>query len=115
MKSVFLGNWENFNDVCKDFEIDVHGLHDCHIILASYHQADYEGRAFVLYRQGDRLYEVNGSHCSCYGLEGQWQPEETSLEAIKHRLVEGYLGYLHDSVHCEDLFNARLKKILDIN
>ena len=35
---------------------------------------------------------MNGSHCSCYGLEGQWEPEETDLEAIRHRLLNGKLG-----------------------
>jgi hypothetical protein len=28
---------------------------------------------------------VNGSHCSCHGLEGQWEPEETSMKALEHR------------------------------
>ena len=26
-----------------------------------------------------KLYETHGSHCSCYGFEGQWDLEETSL------------------------------------
>ena len=30
-----------------------------------------------------KLYEVNGSHCSCYGFEGQFEPEETSIDYIK--------------------------------
>ena len=29
------------------------------------------------------LYEVHGSHCSCYGFEGQWTPEETTLEYLQ--------------------------------
>jgi hypothetical protein len=38
------------------------------------------------------LYEVSGSHCSCYGLEDQWEPEETSIESLEHRYKEGHLG-----------------------
>lgn len=38
------------------------------------------------------LYEVNGSHCSCYGLEGQWEEEETTVEALAYRLTNGTFG-----------------------
>lgn len=41
---------------------------------------------WVVFRKEDKLYEVHGSHCSCYGLEGQWSPEETSFEALLDRL-----------------------------
>jgi hypothetical protein len=46
------------------------------VILAAYHQESYEGDAWVIYRNGDKYYTVDGGHCSCYGLEGQWKPEE---------------------------------------
>lgn len=39
-----------------------------------------------------KLYEVNAGHCSCYGLENQWTPEETNIEALKHRLINGSMG-----------------------
>lgn len=29
-----------------------------------------------------KYYEVFGSHCSCYGFEDQWEPEETTLEYL---------------------------------
>lgn len=29
-----------------------------------------------------KLYEVHGSHCSCYGFEGQFTPEETTFEYL---------------------------------
>lgn len=56
---------------------------DDEIVIACYNQQSYDGDAFVLYRRDGRLYEVNGSHCSCYGLEGQWKPEETTAAALK--------------------------------
>lgn len=62
------------------------------VLLASYAYENYEGDAFVLFRRDGKLYEVNGSHCSCYGLEGQWSPEETSIEALRKRLTDGTLG-----------------------
>lgn len=32
------------------------------------------------------LYEMHGSHCSCYGFEGQFGLEETTIEALKSRV-----------------------------
>ncbi len=32
--------------------------------------------AFIVYKaKNGKFYEVHGSHCSCYGFEGQWEPE----------------------------------------
>jgi hypothetical protein len=62
------------------------------ILLADYRYEAYEGLAWVLYRKDGKLFEVHGSHCSCYGLEGQWEPEETTVESIRHRVKEGWLG-----------------------
>lgn len=66
-------------------------LADDEVIYAEYTYEDYSGRAWVLYQRGGTLYEAFGSHCSCHGLEGQWEPEETTLEAIMMRPLEGWL------------------------
>jgi hypothetical protein len=55
------------------------------VLFASYGGVYYEGDAIVIYRQDDALYEVHGSHCSCYGLEDQWKPEETTVAALAMR------------------------------
>lgn len=83
----YLGNWSSKSDMCNDFGIDLG--EDVHIIIASYDTPEYEGYAFVLYEQNGKLYEVNGSHCSCFGLEDQWEPEETTIQAIKHIYENG--------------------------
>lgn len=79
------------------------------ILLASYSYECYSGDAFVLFRKDGKLYEVNGGHCSCYGLEGQWEPEETTVEAILHRLEHGDLG--KDS-YCGNEFSVELTALL---
>ena len=33
-------------------------------------------------RKTNKLYEVHGSHCSCYGFEGQWSPEEVGTDYL---------------------------------
>lgn len=121
-KPVYLNDWSDKIDIISDFEdiymskdeyeakeapypnVEVwHERKDkmkrkieewdnINILFASYGQANYSGDAWVLFEQGGKLYEVNGSHCSCFGLEGQWKPEEVVLEELKNRLLEGTWG-----------------------
>jgi len=85
---MFQGIWEGFSDkadIASSYQFDVEELNDTEILIAKYECGNYEGSSFVLIRRNGLLYEVNASHCSCYGLEGQWSEEETSLEALKKR------------------------------
>lgn len=84
---MYMNDWADSNaeGMCRDFEIDASVLDGADILLASYALEDYEGSAFVLFKRAGKLFEVNGSHCSCYGLEGQWEPEETTAEALLAR------------------------------
>lgn len=47
------------------------------LLYADYTYEDYSGDAYVLGYNKDnkQFFEVHGSHCSCYGLEGQWDEE----------------------------------------
>lgn len=85
MEQVFYGDWSCVDDMVRDFSIDKKDLKGVTILFAWYEYEDYSGSAFVLFRYKRKLYEVNGSHCSCYGLEDQWEPEETSVEAVLKR------------------------------
>lgn len=99
--NVWLNDWgvpnyagkKGLDALLDDFEIDSSALDGCEILLASYTYQDYSGSAFVLFRKDGKLYEVNGVHCSCWGLEGQWDPEETSIEALRKRTGDGYEEY----------------------
>ena len=99
---MFLNNWDCLEDMKGDFwpkgeigfsegrtERELEGVE---IVLASYGTPSYEGYAFVLFKKDGKLYEVNASHCSCYGLEGQWEPERTSVEDLLYRVEKGRLG-----------------------
>jgi hypothetical protein len=61
---------------------------DEQIIYACYEHEDYDGRAWVLFHKDGQLFEVDGGHCSCYGLEGQWEPEATSWKALALRFKD---------------------------
>lgn len=89
MTSLYLGDWSDSQDVCKDFNVSSDTLKDCRVFVAFYEYADYSGYAFVLYAKGKTLYEVHGSHCSCYGLEDQWTPEDTTVESLDQRIKHG--------------------------
>jgi len=85
-------NSQYWNEEKEKMDRMIKVYEDINILFASYTYEDYSGDAFVLFEKNGKLYEVNGGHCSCYGLEGQWEPEETTLEAIEHRLTKGTLG-----------------------
>lgn len=94
--SILFGDFESDQDVFGNFGIDVRD--DVYILIAEYYIDGYEGSAWVLFIENDKLWEVCGSHCSCYGLEEQWEPEETSVEELSHRMEHGKLGsYSHDA------------------
>jgi hypothetical protein len=66
------------------------------VIYADYDDEGYEGHANVIYRNNNRLFYVGGGHCSCYGLEGQWDPEEYTEEtllAVFERAEQGEWRY----------------------
>jgi hypothetical protein len=54
------------------------------ILYARYSYEDCYG--YVLYQDPDgELWEVEGSHCSCNGLEGQWSPTKVTVEYLLER------------------------------
>lgn len=84
--------------VFDEFQVSDKNRVGVEILLAVYETSTYQGYAFVLFRKDGKLYEVNGSHCSCYGLEGQWTPEETSIPVLKLRDMSVYYGSSFDKI-----------------
>ena len=83
----------------KDFAPPEGFPSDDEILFASYGGGSYDGDAVVIYERDGTLYEVHGSHCSCYGLEDQWEPEATTWAALamRQRPKAGeYYHYMHD-------------------
>lgn len=91
---VYLNDWEDCKKqgLIDDFAITKEVLKGCKILLADYLYQDYSGDAYVIFVKEGKLYEVYGSHCSCYGLEGQWKPEETSIEFLENK-IKNNSGY----------------------
>lgn len=56
------------------------------ILYDHYTYEDYSGYGHVICfdTEKDSFFEVFGSHCSCYGLEGQWDPEYCTIDQMVH-------------------------------
>lgn len=54
------------------------------LLRADYEYGNYEGEAHIIWREtnGDISY-VRGGHCSCYGLEDQWEVETFPEETVR--------------------------------
>ena len=86
------GNWDGkkgWEAVQSEFETDTPEPEE--VIFARYTAEGYEGDATIIYRNGDKYYYVSGSHCSCYGLEGQFEPEEYTAETLRAGLERGWM------------------------
>lgn len=83
MEHVYFGEFGSWQDVMEQFQVPEQDrpVPD-QVIFASYDCPEYEGYAEVIYRIGDRYFWASGSHCSCYGLEDQWEPEEYSRDQL---------------------------------
>ena len=111
--SIFLDDWAEATteDILNDFNAQNYiDPEDIKILFASYTYANYEGNAWVLFAKDNQLFEINGGHCSCYGLENQWDPEVVVLKELENRLINGELG--------NDYYgnwNGSLKNLLGVN
>ena len=93
--TIYLNDWKNtgIDGMKRDFNIDDPYLEGVEILLASYTYKYYVGDAFVLFLKDGKLYEVNGSHCSCYGLEAKIIMEVQHLNGNqKKHLLKVYLN-----------------------
>lgn len=106
--AIYKGIFEKKEDVQHEFCVD--NLEGCNILFAWYGNGSYDGSAFVLFERDGQLYEVNGGHCSCYGLEEQWDPELTTVEALEYRIREGGLG--NDTYTDDGVFEVELLYVL---
>ncbi|MET0094360.1 MAG: hypothetical protein ABW120_12540 [Sedimenticola sp.] len=93
-KGLFLNDWKEggLSALKEAFVLTDHELHGVEVLLASYARDAFSGEAFVLMRQAGALFEVNASHDSVDGFEGQWEPEDTLVAALRYRLEKGRLG-----------------------
>jgi len=61
------------------------------------------------------LFEIHGSHCSCYGFEGQLNLESSSISSLKYRNREGRVfstgGYDGDEIENKRAVSEFIKSL----
>lgn len=96
LRGPYFGYWENYKRMLADWGNTADDIvpQKENVLFASYGGDGYEWRALVLFTHNGKLYEVNGWHCSCFGLRevgsgtdtvSQWCPEETTWKALAMR------------------------------
>lgn len=105
MNNIYYGIFTCLEDVVREFSISEKELEGIAIIYADYFNADYSGEAHVIFVKDNQLYEINGSHCSCNGLEACWEPEVTSALALLNRPnvsaeAKANVKYLYRNLMC---------------
>lgn len=84
---------DKINDFAKKFGApcdfaDYHPL----LLVDNSSRSGELAHSFGLFVKDGKLFEVNGSECSVWNFNGQWDPEETSSIALLRRLDKGSLG-----------------------
>lgn len=95
-------------DVCREFAIS--GF-DGHVVYAHYLYECYDGSADVVFINDGKVYYVHGGHCSCYGLEDQWSPEEMTFAQMEHIAEQGW-GFWKDNRWLIDGLRSVIKRRL---
>ena len=87
---VYLEDFSNRESVFCNFAKEDDS--DILICIAAYYPGDYCGDAIVIYyrKSTNKYYQTYGSHCSCYGLEEQWNgDEEVNMIELESRILRG--------------------------
>lgn len=88
---LFLNDYAGFTyeavveDIVANYQVSQPFVDNYRILVAHLHgDGGYEESSYFLLveKSTGRLFEVSGSHCSCYGFEGQFEPELTSIEYL---------------------------------
>ncbi len=108
MKPVFLGHFSSKEDIEREFNVKL--AKSVKILFAIYDQPPYEGWAYVLYKDGGKLYETSDSHCSCNGLEF-WTPEIVTVPQLENILENGRFKYCEDAEAATESFKSVLKNL----
>lgn len=90
---------QNVDWIIINFRIRPSQLKGCHLVYVSIDDEGQEGSAHIIFIKDRKLFEVNAAHCSCVGFEDQWQPEETTKDALRTReSLENHLDEIFSNI-----------------
>ncbi len=105
---MYLADFDCLQSVLNAYNIEEKDLDGMEILCAFYTIGCYDGRSMVLLKKDDKLFIVDAAHCSCYGLENQWSPVETT-ETLLRKEIEEKIRYYYEEFKplidfCKDYF-----------
>ncbi len=86
METVYVGDFQCLNDLVQAFHLDAgerKHLTESTVVYAAYHAPSLENKAFVLYHFRGWWCEIYASDHPFHGLDGQWDPVETTLTSAR--------------------------------
>lgn len=106
-----LGNYKDLSakkikaDVMNSYVVSKEFMDQYEILVAWEEDGDYcQSSYFLLKNTAGNFFEVHGGHCSRYGFEGQFEPEECPIEYLlsdkqnlpmsEHKEVKRYIRSL---------------------
>ena len=108
---MYFGDFKDKEDVFRQFEVS--NTEGINIIAASYDVNGYDGQAAVIFEKDGKFYETYGSHCSCYGLDGQWEPEEILVDELRNRIDNGRFAQSYGEPFAECVARGVLTHIFE--
>ncbi len=91
---VYRDDFSNWTEVVGNFRGNC-PKEEPRFVFAEYEPGDYSGSATVITSgDGAKFNVVEGSHCSCMGLEDQWEPTEHTEPEIR-KMMEAKYGFFH--------------------
>jgi hypothetical protein len=92
---LFLGEFATKEDIVSLFSIaDLTTLDSVTVIYAAYYtsynsvEMGDDGEVYVLYAEGDKVFEVHRFHGPWEGLKGQWIPVQIGASNLKTRISQ---------------------------
>lgn len=76
---------EIIDKIVSEFEANSSTVKKYKYLIAYVDYGSYEGTGWILMRDKEtgKLYENHSGHCSCYGNEDQFEPEETTIQYLQ--------------------------------
>jgi hypothetical protein len=113
--------WGDDEDTAKDAEPKrIDKLCKKYKILYADYTGGYEGDAYVLGYDTEekKFFEVHGSHCSCYGLEDQWDAEYCTIDELKEIVERRFVEkeehtWMRKYAHSSTRFENWLKNVTE--
>lgn len=98
--------YENVEQMLNDFEEKELILEGIELMVVIGESEMYSENLACIYKKENEFYMFKASHCSCYGFEGQWDANITSIQMIEHYAEKGY----GDIKNCAQRFLKEITK-----